>query len=130
MPYLNKSLYGTVDAGNLWQKEVYQLLTSMGYTRSKNNPCLYFKKTETTKTWIASWVDDLIIISNDPDIVNLDKEIIEHGFEVSHFSEVKNEKYIGVNIVYNKTKDKLTLDQQEYIKEMLNEYNMQDCNAC
>ena len=27
MPYLNKSLYGTVDAGNLWQKEVYQLLT-------------------------------------------------------------------------------------------------------
>ena len=27
-------------------------------------------------------------------------------------------------------KDKLTLDQQEYIEEMLNQYNMQDCNAC
>jgi len=79
MPYLNKSLYGTVDAGNLW---------------------------------------------------NIKKEITERGFEVSHFSEVVNEKYIGVNIVYDKVKDKLTLDQREYIEEMLTEYNMKDCNAC
>ena len=130
MPYLNKSLYGTVDAGNLWQKEVHGLLTNLGYTQSKNDPCLFYKKTKETKTWIASWVDDLIIISNDPNIRNIKKEITERGFEVSHFSEVVNEKYIGVNIVYDKAKDKLTLDQQEYIEEMLTEYNMKNCNAC
>ena len=32
---VRKSLYGTVDAGNLWKQEVHKLLTEMDFNQSK-----------------------------------------------------------------------------------------------
>jgi len=44
MIFLNKGLYGTLDAGNLWRETVEKLLKRKGYTQAKNDPCLFYKK--------------------------------------------------------------------------------------
>ena len=88
MIYLNKNLYGTLDAGNLWRKTVEELLISDGYTQAINDPCLFYKTrtdSKTYKTYIAMWVDDLLIVSNDPQTKNIKKDFEAKGFEISHF---------------------------------------------
>ena len=115
MIYLNKNLYGTLDAGNLWRKTVEELLISDGYTQAINDPCLFYKTrtdSKTYKTYIAMWVDDLLIVSNDPQAKNMKKEFESKGFEISHFDNIN--KYLGVNVNYDKDNDILTFDQMTY----------------
>ena len=131
MIYLNKGLYGTLDAGNLWRQTVEKLLLSNGYTQAINDPCLFYKTRtingKTYKTYIATWVDDLLIVSNDPETKNMKKDFEEKGFEISHFDKIN--KYLGVNVNYDKEKDILTFDQCDYIDEILQNANMQNANG-
>ena len=127
MIYLNKGLYGTLDAGNLWRKTVEKLLISEGYTQAVNDPCLFYKNRGTYKTYIATWVDDLLIVSNDPQAKNMKKEFESKGFEISHFDNIN--KYLGVNVNYDKDNDLLTFDQCDYIDAILQNANMQNANG-
>ena len=44
------------------------------------------------------------------------------GFEISHFAPI--DKYLGMNVIYDKKKKILKLDQTEMIKGLLNKTNM------
>ena len=41
MNFLDKGLYGTLDARNLWRQEVEKLLRNHGFTQAVNDLCLY-----------------------------------------------------------------------------------------
>jgi hypothetical protein len=130
MIFLNKGLYGTLDAGNLWRETVEKLLKRKGYTQAKNDPCLFYKKRRTKgntyTTYIATWVDDLLIVSDDPETENIRKDFEKDKFEISHFDKIN--QYLGVRVKYDKKTDELTLDQVEYIKEIIEKANMKDSN--
>ena len=55
----------------------------------------------------------MLIVSNDPSIKNLKKLFEEDGFEISHFAEI--DKYLGINVVYDKDQGILELEQSEMI---------------
>ena len=129
MNFLNKGLYGTLDAGNLWRNEVEKLLKKHGFKATKNDPCLFIRrgKNNQTFTLIATWVDDFLIVSNDPAVANLKQEFEKDGFEISHFAPI--DKYLGMNVIYDKKKKILKLDQTEMIKGLLNKTNMDQAKA-
>ena len=122
---VRKSLYGTVDAGNIWRASLHKLLTELGYQQSKNDPCLYIRKRDNTTTYVATWVDDLIIATNEerPEIIKT--EIEDKGFKISLFEKVK--KYLGVRWTINK--NEFRCDQEEYIEDLLTTANMETCKG-
>ena len=129
MNFLDKGLYGTLDAGNLWRQEVEKLLQKHGFEQAVNDPCLYIRKTKKGVTMIATWVDDLLIISNDK-VSNKLKEYFEKdGFEISHFGDINESKYLGMNVKYDKVKKILEIDQAEMIEALLNKTNMAESKS-
>lgn len=122
---VRKSLYGTVDAGNLWKQEVHKLLTEMGFNQSKNDPCLYIRKRKEDTTYIATWVDDLIIATTLKNPEELRKEAERKGFKISLFEPIN--KYLGVS--WTITKDEFRFDQEEYIDQLLTNANMAKCKG-
>ena len=78
-------------------------------------------KNNQTFTLIATWVDDFLIVS-DPNIANMKQDFEKDGFEISHFAPI--DKYLGMNVVYDKKKKILELDQTEMIRGLLNKTNM------
>merc|ERR1711975_140532 len=129
MNFLDKGLYGTLDAGNLWRQEVEKLLQNHGFEQAVNDPCLYIRKTKKGVTMIATWVDDLLIISNDK-VSNKLKEYFEKdGFEISHFGDINESKYLGMNVKYDKVKKILEIDQAEMIEALLNKTNMAESKS-
>ena len=109
---VKKSLYGTVDAGNIWRQSVHKLLTELEFMQSKNDPCLYIRKRKTT--YVATWVDDLIIATNDEKPDRIKTEIERKGFKISLFEKVN--KYLGVSWTVNK--EEFRCDQEEYIDDL------------
>ena len=69
-------------------------------------------------------MDDLLIVSNDSSIKNLKQLFEKDGFEISHFAEI--DKYLGINVVYDKDQGILELEQSEMIKGLLNKTNMEN----
>ena len=62
----HKVLYGTRTASAAFHEACAQVLHQMGYTPSKANPDLWIKDCNTHYEYIATWVDDLLILSKNP----------------------------------------------------------------
>ena len=78
-------------------------------------------------TIIATWVDDLLVCSNDPSISELKRKFEKKEFRISAFDKL--EWFLGISIKINKD-GSLTLDQSAYIDHLLNKFNMIDAHEC
>ena len=125
VPLLVKSLYGLKDAGNLWRKEVHELLIDLGFQQSKNDPCLYIRRRNGYNTYVATWVDDLIIATNEPNPEEIKTHSEEKGYEISLFEKI--DKYLGVR--WEISSEEFKFNQKEYIHKILTNTNMQDCKG-
>ena len=77
-------------------------------------------------TYIALYVDDLLIISeNDDDLVNVKRRLTEK-FEMKNLSVAK--KFLEIEIEYNDD-DSIKLHQNQYIQKLLKRHDMQNCNS-
>jgi hypothetical protein len=65
---LQKSLYGLKQSGRMWYNQLSEFLKQKGYTNNDDCPCVFIKKSSIEFCIISVYVDDLNIISNEPDI--------------------------------------------------------------
>lgn len=58
---LNKSLYGLKQSSKCWNSKINDFLLNLGFQRSDNDYCLYFKKHQ--MVYLLLYVDDIILAS-------------------------------------------------------------------
>ena len=76
-------------------------------------------------TYIALYVDDLLIISeNDDDLVEVKRRLTEK-FEMKDLGVAR--KFLGIEIEYDDD-GSIKLHQDQYIQDLLKRHDMQDCN--
>ncbi len=61
---LNKCIYGLKQSPNVWNTKFNGFLIKFGFTRSKHDPCVYFRRREEEILILIIWVDDGLICSN------------------------------------------------------------------
>ena len=58
-------MYGLKQAPRAWYERIYIFLKSLGFTKSKADPNLYFKVMDDEPVILLLYVDDLFMIGND-----------------------------------------------------------------
>lgn len=120
---LNKALYGLKQSSRVWNQVLDSKLQSFGLFRSKHNPCIYIMRNENKILIIAVYVDDLLIFSNyDPWLLDV-KTYLSQTFKMKDLGPAKH--CLGMRIC--QTSDAITLDQQTYIEEILERFEMNNC---
>ncbi|GBO39209.1 Retrovirus-related Pol polyprotein from transposon TNT 1-94 [Araneus ventricosus] len=109
---LKKSLYGLKQSGRFWFSRLNEILQDFGLNNSKSDPCVFHMKNNNKLTILTVYVDDILIFSEDPKMVDL-----LHN----HLSRHLNVKYDGIaktclGIEFNQTNSKITMSQSNYIK--------------
>ena len=61
---LKKTLYGLKQAPRSWYGRIDSFLTSLGFTKSRDNPKLYMKVMDDELVILLLYVDDLFMIGN------------------------------------------------------------------
>ena len=61
---LKKALYGLKQAPRAWYGRIYSFLTSLGFTKSKSDPNLYFKVMDDEPVILLLYVDYLFLTGN------------------------------------------------------------------
>lgn len=123
---LKKSIYGLKQSGHQWNKKLDSKLRQIGLINSNYDRCIYFKKNQGTMTYIAAYVDDLIIATNDSTYYKALKSHLENEFDIRDLGEPK--LTIGLEITRDRLRGTLSISQSSYIRNLLKDYNLFNCS--
>lgn len=122
---LNRSLYGLKQASRAWNSKFNDFITKYGLTRSTADPCVYFQQTETVIVIMVIWVDDALVFSNQKS--HLD-DIVHYLGRQFEMTSGKAGCFVGIQITRDRENKLISLHQEAYIKRILSNFGMGDCN--
>ena len=121
-----KSLYGLVEAPRWWYEHIHALLISYGFIQSPTDPCLYNRDLGTPKAiQLGLIVDDFLIIAITVATIMSFQEQLSRDVKLSQFEKVS--VFLGIRV--RDDKHCVSLDQQQYITQLLEKCKMADCKG-
>eukprot|EP00253_Pinus_taeda_P007569 PITA_07569 len=80
---LKKSLYGLKQAPRAWYAKMDNFLLEFGFSRCHSDNTVYTKKAGKSLIILVLYVDDLILTSSDPNLINHVKSSLKKKFEMT-----------------------------------------------
>lgn len=121
---LKKALYGLKQASRVWNIKLDHKLKQMALKRSKYDTCVYYKVTDGKLIIVAVYVDDFLLLSDDQGLVDDVKRQLSEEFHMKDLGLAK--QILGLQVT--RTDGAISIDQERYIDELLEKYNLSDCN--
>ena len=115
-----RSIYGLKQAGRVWNQALDKELTSIGWTRCSADSCLYVMRRKGKLMILAVYVDDLLLLGDDPAAIRCMKTLLGRHFKIKDLGEVK--QILGVEIQRDRSKRLLSLSQSRYIREIYRDF--------
>jgi hypothetical protein len=120
---LRKNLYGLREAGRKWYDHIKSHLIKQGYQQLTTDPCVFFKRSQTSFSILGLYVDDIFFFSNNNAWrEQLRKYFIKH-FLVKKFN-TNNISYLGLQIDNDVHTGITKINQSHYLKQLLKKFNI------
>jgi len=122
---LIKSLYGLKQAPRLWNNKIKELMTSLGFTATRSDPCIFVRITEDNRIYILVYVDDLIIAAKNHKIID---HIVKQIQKTLMFEDLGPLNwYLNMKIEQDISNNTVTISQTQYIDKILTRFEMTNC---
>jgi Reverse transcriptase (RNA-dependent DNA polymerase)/Integrase core domain len=96
---LNKALYGLKQSSRLWFQCIAPVLIGFDFKQCESDPCIFIHTNANgQKTYIALYVDDLIIAGENKDDIITIKQQLSERFEMKDLGIAR--KFLGMEIEY------------------------------
>ena len=124
---LNKSLYGLKQAGFNWNTKFTKVLQSVGFQRSRIDPCLYVYCKGKDIIKIVLWVDDGLVSTNNKKLWHSIEQKIHAITPMGSELGKDLDFLLGMGIFYNRDKGILRFSQRSKVEALLERYGMDKC---
>ena len=124
---LRKTLYGLKQAGREWNIELNRRLLDAGFTRLLADPCAYIRVQNGHVEIVTVWVDDLLLFTNNSDVMSKLKTELQTMFEVTDLGEPR--KIVGIEIERDRAMRTIKISQSKYIEHILRKHGLEHANA-
>lgn len=121
---LQKSMYGLKQAPRVWYVHLNNIMTRLGFTKMHHAESAWVRNKNGSKIFILSYVDDMLLISNNDSLLRKTKEEIKGQLNIKDLGPLK--EFLGVRIG-RKRDGKLYLSKDLFISKLLREFDMQNC---
>ena len=121
---LNKSIYGLKQASRSWNLHFDQKIKTFGFIKNEDEPCVYKKSSGSYITFLILYVDDILIIGNNIQMLKDVKAWLEKCFAMKDLGEAAY--ILGIKIYRDRSKRLLGLSQSTYIDKVIRRFSMQD----
>ena len=122
---LNKCLYGLKQSAKCWNELLDKHFIETGYTKADADGCLYIKVDNGSFVIMGVYVDDFIPVSNDLELLKIEKAALAEKFEVVDNGEI--EYFLKMVIKRDRLNRTLTISQPNYIETILTKFGMSEC---
>jgi hypothetical protein len=120
--HLRRSLYGLKQAPRVWFQRFDFVVTATGFSASAHDPVLFVHVSPRGRTLLILYVDDMIIIGDDPEYIVFVKARLSDQFLMSDLGPLRY--FLGIEI--SSTPEWFFLSQQKYIKNLLDRASLTD----
>lgn len=124
---LKKAIYGLKQGANVWYKDIDNTLMSLGFEKARNEACVYFKISPNFFSIIALYVDDLVFLYSSEQVKAEVKKALFSKYSMKDLGPINY--CLGMRIQRDEKTGIISIDQQQYIKELLKRFNMEDSRA-
>ncbi|KAK4407765.1 Retrovirus-related Pol polyprotein from transposon TNT 1-94 [Sesamum angolense] len=119
---LVKSLYGLKQASKQWHKKFDRTILSNDFKINECDKCVYVKSTQHSFIIVYLYVDDMLIMGSNRDIILTTKKMLTKYFDMKDMGLA----YIILGIKISKTSDELALSQSHYVETILRKFKAYD----
>jgi hypothetical protein len=122
---LKRSIYGLKQLSRQWYLRFHRTILLNGFTVIEEDHCVYTKRSKGSFIILSLYVNDILLASNDTEMIVATKEWLSSNFEMKDMGEA--DYILGVKIFRDRSKKILGLSQQTYVKKVLERFQMSDC---
>jgi hypothetical protein len=122
---LKNLMYGLKQSPRMWYQKFDTYMLGLGFTRSKEDHCVYFKLIGDHLIYLVLYVDDMLLIRNNKKIIQDVKTQLSSKFDMKDLSA--SNFILGMEIKRDRKKRKPWLNQRKYVETILQRFNMQEC---
>ena len=123
---LLKGLYGLKQSPRIWHRKLDSVLQELGFKKVTCDNSIWLYEKDQVKIILPVFVDDMTIASNSKAAIQNFKDELKGRFEIHDLGPTKF--LLGVGIECDRAKRLIHLSQTQYIKDLLEAHEMQDCN--
>lgn len=115
---LVKSLYGLKQAPKQWHEKFDNMMLSNGFSTNECDKCIYYKCTPSGYISLCLYVDDMLIIGSNKDIIQQTKNMLSGHFDMKDLGLA--DVILGIKIT--RTSEGITLSQEHYAEKILDRF--------
>jgi hypothetical protein len=121
---LNKALYGLKQSSALWYQVLKTFFESQGFTTSKYDPCVFFKRDNRDFIYCLVHVDDILQVSTSIEMINQFNLELEGEYGKLATKEGQQISLLNMNIQIRYDLGYISVDQNNYVNNLLTEYKI------
>ena len=121
---LKKSLYGLKQSPRMWYQNFDTCILGLGFVRSKVDHCVHYKQVGDHFINIVLYVDDMLLIGNNKDVIKEVKSRPSSKFDMKDLGAANF--ILGMEIRRDRANKMISLNQIKYVETVLEIFNMQE----
>ncbi|KAJ4790458.1 reverse transcriptase [Rhynchospora pubera] len=121
---LKKALYGLKQAPRAWNTRIDTYFKKHGFVQCSYEHALYVKVCHDDIMFVALYVDDMIFMGNNNDMIEKFKLKMSKEFEMTNLGLMSY--FLGLEVKQDKSG--IFVSQEAYAKYVLKRFKMNDCN--
>lgn len=114
---VKKALYGLKQSANEWYGLLSSTLEELGWSRCESDPCVILMDDISGRSFLAVYVDDLVIISPTLKDITGHKEKLTQKFKCKDLGSICH--ILGIVVEYDQESGCLLLNQKQQIQRSL-----------
>jgi hypothetical protein len=116
---LVKALYGTIEAANLWFKNISATLMRMSYKAIGSDKCVFTKKVGEAVSCVTLYVDDLFF-RGDSELIKSDLRALTDVYKEITVNEGMRQSYLGMLFDFG-VPGQVSINMDKYVHDVLEE---------
>ena len=121
---LKRALYGLKQSPRCWNTTFCEYLKELGFVQLKSDYCIF--KREQPLTFIALYVDDLIVITENTEVMKRIKQDLMKRFLMKDMGPLHH--ILGISCIQDTENNRVGLTQEVYISKLISKFNLSDAN--
>lgn len=117
--------YGLNQAPRAWYAKMDSFLLETGFSRCHSDNIVYTKKVGKSLTILFLYVDDLILTSSDPNLINHVNSSLKKKFEMTDLGHLHY--FLGLQFL--QSKEGISLSQSKNSCDLLCHFHMEECKS-
>ena len=93
---LKRSLYGLKQSPRMWNQTIDKFMLELDFKKCETDHCIYVKRAEQDMIFVALYVDDLVLASNNDELLKSTKRALSDRFDMTDLGNLKY--FLGMDV--------------------------------